>query len=166
MDTLTISLRLLHILFGVFWVGASLFLSFVLEPKLRALGPPVQGPVMRVLMPVITPAFTISSVVILVTGAVLALRLSSLGDMLATDWGWAMLVGLVATLAATVLGLGFTSVAGKRMATLGQSMEGRRPTPEEAQQLGSLSQRLRTLSRVTTALLVLAVVSMAAARYL
>ena len=31
-------LRLLHILFGVFWTGTALFMAVILEPRLRALG--------------------------------------------------------------------------------------------------------------------------------
>lgn len=165
MDLLTIILRILHITFGVFWVGGSLFLTLVLEPRLRPLGPPVQGRVMQAIMPVITPWFTISSIVVVVTGAAVALRFRSLDDFFVTDWGWAIAAGLVATLGAVVVGMGFTSPAGRRMAVVSQGMQGRPPTPDEAQEMGRLSGRLVAMSRLSAALLVVAVITMAAARY-
>src|SRR6266516_3770738 len=47
--TLMIVLRLLHILGGIFWVGATLFLAGFLYPAIRAVGPSA-GPVMSQLM--------------------------------------------------------------------------------------------------------------------
>ncbi len=38
--------RVLHIVFGSFWVGSALFLTIILEPRLRAMGPHFHGPVM------------------------------------------------------------------------------------------------------------------------
>ncbi len=32
-------LRILHIVFGVFWAGSAIFLATILEPRLRALDP-------------------------------------------------------------------------------------------------------------------------------
>ena len=37
MNVEMVVLRLLHIVFGVFWVGSALFLAAILEPRLRAL---------------------------------------------------------------------------------------------------------------------------------
>ena len=102
---------------------------------------------------------------VIVSGALIALRFRSLDNMLATDWGWAILVGLIATLGAIVVGLGFTSPAGKKMAAMDQALEGRPPTAEEAQAMGKQSQRLVTLGRLSTGLLVLAIFAMAAARF-
>ena len=42
MDIEFVILRILHIGFGVFWVGSALFLVLILEPRLRALGPAIQ----------------------------------------------------------------------------------------------------------------------------
>ena len=48
MDILMASLRILHIVAGVFWAGSVFFLVLILEPQLRKLGPmhmkPVMGP--------------------------------------------------------------------------------------------------------------------------
>ncbi len=58
-----------------------------------------------------------------------------------------------------------TGVQGKRLAQLGNSIEGRPPTPEEAAQIQLLSSRLRRLVRTTAVLLFIAIVGMASARY-
>ena len=39
MHALQLVLRLVHIVFGVFWVGAAFFLAMFLEPSIRAAGP-------------------------------------------------------------------------------------------------------------------------------
>ncbi len=46
MDLEMVVLRILHIVFGVFWVGSAFFLVLILEPRLRALGPEIQRPAM------------------------------------------------------------------------------------------------------------------------
>ena len=68
-------LRLLHIVFGVFWVGSAVFLAAVLEPRLRALGPAIQRPVMRDLGNVMGPIIGISGFITISAGIALALRL-------------------------------------------------------------------------------------------
>ena len=42
-------LRIVHILAGVVWAGSAIFLAFILEPRLRTLGPEIQGRVMAAL---------------------------------------------------------------------------------------------------------------------
>ena len=91
-------LRILHIVSGVFWAGSAIFLATILEPRLRALGPAVQGPLMRALIPVMVPAMLFSATITIAAGITLALRLrwDDLDSFLNTGWGWAILIGFVA----------------------------------------------------------------------
>jgi len=57
MDLGLITLRVLHIVSGVFWVGGVFFFTLILEPRLRALGPTIQRPAMQSITPVMGPAF-------------------------------------------------------------------------------------------------------------
>ena len=75
MDLLQVSLRILHIVFGILLVGNVFFLTLFLEPRLKRLGPAIQNPVMGVLMPVIAPVQMISFTIIVVTGVALTLDL-------------------------------------------------------------------------------------------
>ncbi len=167
MDALIISMRILHIVFGVFWVGATFFMVLVLVPRLRALGPPIQGPVMGALTPVLTPFMVVSAIVILVTGVVLTLvtRWGALDTLFVTGWGWSMIVGFVTSVAAAIVGFGIIVPTGHRQAKLAGSIAGRPPTPEEGKQLEQMGAKIGVLMLNNFVLLLIATVTMAIARY-
>ena len=148
-------LRLLHIVFGVFWAGSALFLALVLEPRLRALGPAVQRPAMGV-----------SGLITIAAGLTLYFRLERGGfdNFLADGWGWAIFIGFLASIAAYATGI-TAGVLSSRMANLGRAIEGRPPTPEEGGQIQRLSSRLVLSSRMAAGLLLIAVGAMASARF-
>lgn len=167
MTTLMI-LRIVHVIFGIYIAGSYLFLVPILEPRLKRLGPAIQGPVMRALMPILTPINGISFIVIIGTGVAMTLimRSGALNTLFVTAWGWAIIIGLTATVAAGVVGFGFLMPRGMRMDKLGRSIEGRAPTPDEGKQLERLSAQVETLSRVNLVLIVIALATMIASRYL
>lgn len=167
MDSLMVSLRILHIVFGTFWVGSDLFVVLLLEPRLRALGPTIMRPVMRALMRVMPPVMMISSIITLASGIALALKMQwgFLDTFLATGWGWAMLIGFIVTVAAMIVGFGLMPVVTIRMERLSRTTEGRPPTADEASQLERLNSRLVFLARSNSALLVIVLGTMAAARF-
>jgi len=95
MTTLMI-LRIVHIVFGIYIAGSYLFLVPILEPRLKRLGPTIQSPVMRALMPILTPINAISFIIIIGTGLAMTLimRSGALNTLFVTTWGWAMIIGL------------------------------------------------------------------------
>jgi hypothetical protein len=161
-------LRIVHIIFGVFVAGYYLFMVPILAPRLKRLGPTIQGPVMQALMPVLTPVMATSAIVIVGTGVAMTLmmRQGTLGTLFTTGWGWAIIGGLVLTVAAVVVAFGFITPAGLRVQKLGSSIQGRPPTPDEARQLGQLSSRVETLSKINFVLIVIVLLAMLLARYL
>ena len=88
MTTLMI-LRIVHIFFGVFLACYYLFMVPILMPRLKRLGPAIQGPVMQALMPALTPIMCVSVMVIIGTGVAmpLILRQGTLGTLFTTGWG-------------------------------------------------------------------------------
>jgi len=76
-----------------------------------------------------------------------------------------MIIGLAATAAAGVVGFGFLMPTGIRIDKLGRSIKGRTPNPDEGKQLHQLSARVETLSRVNLVLIVIALATMVASRY-
>lgn len=164
MDT---ALRIIHIVFGIFVAGTYLFLVPILEPRLKRLGPAIQGPVMQSLMPILTPVMGTSFVIIIGTGVAMVLRMrgGSLDTLLTTGWGWAMIIGLIATLVVVIIGFGFITPTGIRMGKLGRSIEGRPPTPEEGRQLHQFSARIEILTRVNLVFIVIALATMILSRY-
>ena len=159
-------LRLLHIVFGVFWAGSAIFFAGILQPRLQKLGPSVQGPVMVALIPVMGPALIGSAVITIAAGIALALRLrwGHLDTFLSTGWGWAILIGFVVSIGA--ISTGITTIAqANRMLSLNRNIGQSGPTPEEAAQLQRIASRLPRLARSTAVMVLVAIGTMASARF-
>ena len=162
------TIRLIHIIAGIFVGGTYLFLVPILEPRLKRLGPAIQGPVMQALMPILTPVMGTSFIVLFATGFTMTLMLGerNLSQLVTTAWGWDILVGIIATLAICVVGFGILTPTGIRLAKLGRSIEGRAPKPEEGLRLHQLSARIEKLSRINFVFVVIAIATMVISRYL
>jgi uncharacterized membrane protein len=171
MDWLIIVLRVVHIGAAVLWVGGAAFMFFFLQPTAAALGPQA-GPVMahlnaRLRLPQV---FGISAVLTILTGLLLYADAS---DGFDADWitsavGLGFTVGGAAAIIAWVLG--FVAI-GPTVARLGEvsgavTASDGTPSQEQAAELQTLGRRARSLGWVNIALLLIAVVAMAAARYL
>ena len=162
------TLRLIHVIAGIFVGGTYLFLVPILEPRLRRLGPAIQGPVISALMPILTPVMGLSFIVLFGTGTAMTLliRQGNLSQLVTTAWGWVIFLGIIATIAICIVGFGIITPTGIRMEKLGRSIEGRAPTPEEGQRLHQLSLRIEKLSRINFIFVVIALATMVIARYL
>ncbi len=159
-------MRLLHIVFGAFWAGAALFMAFVVIPRVQALGPAVAGPVFAALGKIVGPLLVGSGVITVAAGITMALRLrwGSLDSWFDTGWGWAIALGFVAALAALTVGTRAALLA-RSMAAMGASMAGREPTPEEMGRMRSSSERLMKLGRIGSIRVLIALGTMASARF-
>lgn len=142
-------------------------MTLILEPRLRALGPAIQGPVMGAIAPILGRAIGISGFITIAAGLTLYLKLPRGGmDRLFDDaWSWAIFIGFLVTIVAYGFGIA-VGITTARLAKLGKSTEGGPPSPEVMGQMQLLSGRVRLFVRIATTLLVIAVVSMAAARFL
>lgn len=162
------TLRLLHVVFSVYLVGSITFSVLVLGPRLKRLGPTIQGPVMSAIMPVMIALNATSFIIIMATGIPMTFmaRGSSLGDLFTTVWGLDIVIGIIATIIAAVVGFGMIVPTGMRQGKLGANIAGRAPTPEEGQQLQILSAKLEKLTRINFTLVAIALATMVIARYL
>ena len=162
------TLRLLHVVFSIYLVGSATFTTLVLGPRLKRLGPTIQGPVMSAISPAIMALNAISFIVIMATGIPMTFmaRSSSLGDLFTTAWGWVIVIGIIATIVAAIVGFGLIAPTGMRQGKLGASIAGRAPTPEEGQQLQELSAKLEKLVRINFIFMAVALATMVIARYL
>ena len=158
----------LHVIFSIYLVGSFTFWVLILQPRLKRLGPAIQSPVMGALTPIMIALNATSFVIIVATGIPMAFmaRSSSLSDLVTTAWGWDIIIGIVATIAAIIVGFAVIVPVGIRLGKLGSSIKERAPTPEEGQQLQKLSARLEALGRVNFTLIVIALATMVIARYL
>jgi uncharacterized membrane protein len=165
METELIVLRIGHILPGVLWIGTAIFMAVLLEPTLRALGPMVQGPVMAKLSGVLAPVMMGSAIVSIVLGFALVARTPGreFGDLFSGGWGQMIGAGIVTTAIAAISGM-MIALSSKRLAIIGQSIEGA-PSMEQITEMLGLQTRIRLLGRITAAAGAVALAVMSAARF-
>jgi hypothetical protein len=171
MDVYLIILRVLHIAAGVFWVGAAALFFFFVEPTVKELGP-TGGAFMGHLaqkkkMPV---AILASAGLTILAGILLYLRSSGGFDL---DWitsstGLTFTIGGLAGIAAFLIGLTVVKPSVDKLGALGAEIQaaGGQPSETQAAQLLAVDSRLKSVGRLNMALLTLAVLAMATARYL
>ena len=166
-----IVLRLVHVVGGIFWVGAGLFNLLFLAPAMSAAGPAV-GPMMEVMkrrrMFVVMP--TVAALTIL---SGLRLMMITSGNFnpnyFRTDAGAAFAFGGACAIVAFTLGLAVAMPAQRRLAAVGPQIGA---APDDATrarlqaEAARLQGRMRAISPVVAWLLVLAAAAMAVARYL
>ena len=167
MNILVVILRLLHIISGVLWVGASLVMFFFVGPTLAATAEAGQKFAQHLIRKTrFTAIITISAILTVLAGASLYWIDS---DGLSSAWTHSS-VGLGFGLGAGfgLLGLIFGIMVGNSnsaIAKLGSQIQGK-PTPEQLAQIGALRKRLSVVSPLNAYSLILATLLMAIARYL
>ena len=171
MDGYMVVLRILHIVAGVFWVGAVLFLIVFVAPTAREVGP-AAGPFLAHLVGRrrATDAILTAAAITIVAGALMYWRVSGGldGDWLASETGIALTIGALSGITAFVIGLTVVRPTGNATLALGRAIAegGGAPTPEQAAQMQRLQARAKATGRVLVPLLLIALVGMASARYL
>ena len=163
-------LRLIHVLGGIFWVGAALFMTWYLMPEMsgnpQAAGVVLGGLQRRNLM-------TVLPVVALLTilSGLRLIMLASGGFEMAyfhTPTGATFATAGTLAIIAFLMGVLVARPAAMRAAKLGAKLEGASPAEREAfsSELARLRARNATTMSVVAVLLVLGAAGMAIARYL
>jgi len=164
--------RFFHIVAGVLWVGSAwLFVAFI-GPSAVEVGPSA--------VPLLTAAvkkrkvskvITVMGGVTVLAGWILWLKdmslYPSLGDWLSSRFGIVLTIGgVLATIAAIVGSIG-VGLRVERLVDLGNEIatSGGPPSPEQQARLDHLSSELERHGKLDLALLMLAVIAMATARY-
>jgi uncharacterized membrane protein len=165
-----ICFRLLHIVVGVFWVGAVTFFAFLLFPAVRESGP-AGGAVMQRLMARGVNLWLMAAAILTVLSGLALYWHDSVGfsstDWLASGPGRTFGLGGVFALIGIGIGMGVNVRAAKQLAALtaGFQAAGRPPTPDETATVQRLQSRLAKGGVIVAVLLLLAAAAMAVARY-
>lgn len=171
-DWFMVIFRILHIVFGVAWVGSLFMLVFFLQPSVAAIAP-AGAPVMAELLgkrKFVDRIIQIASVTV-VAGLVLYWidwqDRGSFGDWVGSSFGLMLTIGMVLSLVALGVGVLGTRPNVVRLLALGRQVaeSGGPPSPEVAAEIAAIQGRTKIFARTSLALLVLAVVAMATARY-
>jgi len=169
--TLIVLLRIIHILAGVFWAGAAFMVAAFLEPNARALGPDGGKFMQRLVGQMHMTTIILVAAFLNVLAGVWLYWIFSGGFQvmwIASGRGLSLTIGAVAAIVTFILGLAVTRPTLLRMGTLGQEIQsaGGPPKPEQMAAMQALQKRLATVGRIGAALLVIAVIGMAVARYI
>jgi hypothetical protein len=166
----TLLFRVIHIVFGVFWVGGALFLAIFVLPAMRAVGP-AGGPVMSQLIQVRRMPLYMMGAAVLTVLSGLGLYWRNSGGLqpawLHSGTGLVFGLGGLLGLAALGVGMGVSAPVGRRMGALSAGIQARGgpPSPDEAGEMQRLQARMVAAAYWVAALLTLATASMAVARY-
>ena len=165
MNNWIIVLRLIHVIGGVFWVGTSLLFDFFIIPSIRANDQSGQKFLGHVINTHIGEAHGISAILTALAGAGLY---------------WIDSQGFASAWTRSAAGLGFgigaifgffgviTGVLGALpLRTLAETAARiqESPTPEQMEKIQVAQKRLFVISRIDSAVLILALIFMATARY-
>lgn len=162
-------LRLVHIVAGIFWVGATLAIAAFLLPTARVAGAEGRSFVGRV-MQRLGPALGIAMLLTVVSGFIIYGRLSAGFNRawVTSRPGMVLGAGAVAALLAVVIGAAVTGPTNVRLAKLRKSLASAGPEPAaaDAVRVATLETRADRAAFVTAALLLFCAAAMAVARYL
>ncbi|MBL7812756.1 MAG: hypothetical protein JNL57_11080 [Bacteroidetes bacterium] len=165
------TLRLLHLLFGVFWAGTAIMQHFFLIPAVRSLGPD-GGKMMQAMMR--TRNFPI---VMLLSGFITVLSglglMDSFSGHFRTEWfstGYGAMLGIggFSAICALLTGLFVNKPAATAIGKLGAEISagGGPPTPEQLAEMTRLRTKLEKGASMIAWCMILAVATMGVARYI
>ena len=167
MNYLVIVLRLLHIISGVFWVGAGLAMFFFIGPTLGATAEAGQKFAQHLMTQTRFTAIMTTSAILTVLAGFTLYWIDS--DGLSSAWmhsgaGLGFGIGAFFALIGFIFGMMVGNTNGA-LAKLGMQIQGK-PTPEQMAQIGALRKRLSVVSPINAYSLLIAALFMAIARYL
>jgi hypothetical protein len=165
---LTIILRLIHILGGIFWVGAMIMLAGFLIPTVRATGRE-GGRFMQSLMQQQRLQFYLglAAGLTVLSGITMYVRMTTAthGAWAGSGPGIAYGVGAAAAILGAAIGGGLSGSAGRKMVALGQAVGSGPPSTEQQAELARLQRRMGLGARLAASLLAIAAGAMAVGRY-
>jgi hypothetical protein len=168
-DFLVVVLRIVHIVFGVLWVGGAALFFLYVEPTINKLGPDaekfVDEMVNRRKIPIY---FVVINTLTVIAGLVLYFRNAGGLQLWTSPTGIGFTIGGLAAIGAWLGGNLLIPRALAELGTIGAEMKAAGGPPSDAllARLHGTQERLRLVGLVDLILLLVAVVAMAIARYL
>lgn len=163
-------LRLVHVVAGILWAGAAISYLFFVKPSVKAIGPVGPNFMQNMTQRRKYPAFMMSTSLLTVLAGGALFWFISGGLNLAwvkSGVGLGFTTGSLASLAAFLIGATAIGPTSGQIGALGGQIaaSGKGPTPEQAVKMQSLEKKLATAENVEFVLLVIALLTMATARY-
>lgn len=163
--------RFIHVVTGVLWAGALIFIAWILLPAIRATGPS-GGALMQQLVRVqrVPVYLMLLAILAILSGLSLFwLDARAFGEAwMHTGPGRTFSAGGALAILAAILGMAVNTPAAKKMGALIGSIQasGAPPSPEQGAEIERLQHRLFRATRAAAVLILLAVICMGVARYI
>jgi uncharacterized membrane protein len=163
-------LRFVHIVVGVTWGGAVIFIAAFLLPAMKSVGP-AGGPVMNDLTQVRRlPAYLMAGVILTVLSGIALYWNDSLGfsaQWMSTGPGRTFAFGGTLAVIVAIIGMTINAPTAKRMGALTATIQasGGPPSAEQVAEIQRLQARLLMAMRAAAILVVVAAAAMSVARY-
>ena len=167
---LLLVVRALHIVAGALWVGGIVALSLFVAPSIMASGP-AGGAVMKQLIETRKfPLYMMGMAILTVLSGFGLFWSDAHGNETFTHspFGRAISIGAALAIVALVLGMTVGAPSAKRLGALAAQAQARggAPDPAAAAEMQRLQRKMQIVTRLAAALILLAVIAMASARYL
>jgi uncharacterized membrane protein len=167
--------RIFHIGAGVAWVGSVYFLVVFVQPTSASIGP-AAGPFMTELLGErrLVDRILVLAMVTILAGLILYLKdmnnAGGFGDWIGSSQGLVFTIGGLAAIGAVSIGVFGTRPAVQRLLAIGRQVaqvtQGGGATPSDlTAQIPAIQARLKLFARLSLALLIVAVLAMATAKY-
>jgi hypothetical protein len=169
-STYMLVFRILHIAAGVAWAGSVFLFVVLVQPTAGAIGPAASPFMMELLgrRRLVSWLLSLAGTTIVAGGFLYWKHVDEMGfgDFVSSNFGLALTIGSVAAIAAFLIGFFGTRPAVARLLSLAaRAAAAEGPPPEVAQEIPGIQARLKNLGRTAFALIVVAVLAMATARY-
>jgi uncharacterized membrane protein len=162
-------LRLLHITFGVFWVGSILNFALFIVPAVKASGSEGTKFMQQFGKTSYPIMIALSGVITIITGVLLIWKLSNGFESawFQSSYAKVLTTGSVLAFIAFIIGFTVNRPVAMRLDKVGDAIarSGGVPTPEQLNELTALRKRIFTATNYIAILLTLTVISMAICRY-
>lgn len=168
MGTLLLALRIIHIVLGVFWAGTLMFVATFLEPAVRATAPEGGKVIQAMLARRYLDILPLIALLTILSGFALMWIVSGgfNPDWMGSKAGMILGTGGVVALAAFAIGVGIMRPATLKVMALAKKLPEAGAGAEAIQaEMAGLRRRAAVAGRWVAALLLLAVTTMAVARY-
>jgi uncharacterized membrane protein len=169
MNTLTLLLRITHIVAGILWAGGAMIFFLFIEPSARSTGTEGQK-FMGYLMTQkrFSKFMGAMSLLTILGGAALYYRLGNVNwSWVTTGPGVGFTIGALAGISAFAAGNVLVAPRAEKMGKLSQEIQanGGSASPEQAARLGQLEKEMVLAGKLDFLLIAIAVLTMATARY-
>ncbi len=162
-------LRAIHVVFGVVWVGALVFIAAFLTPSVRAAGPGGGAVMQQIVLVRRLPLWLMMAMLLTLVSGLTLYWCDSAGfrsAWLASGPGRTFGLGGALAIVAAIFGMAVNVPTARRLGALVASMQsGGPPPPENLAEIQRLQAKLAWAGTTAAVLVLLATLAMAVARY-